>query len=139
MMHTCPHCKRQGVNSWAKLTSGNTRPAICSFCGRSCVVDRNFKLAIVGLHNLVLAALGIYAMYQRRWWPVAVYAAFLVLVNVSIVRFGPLMECDESLIGEARAKRNLVLCIVALLLAGDGWLFRQEILAWLSSFLHSAP
>lgn len=33
-MHTCPHCREQGISSWQKLTSVSFAPATCQHCNR---------------------------------------------------------------------------------------------------------
>jgi len=91
-MHTCPVCGQLGISSWAKFRSGTLIPAVCKRCGA-----KSFTSPLInGLFGVVTNFGFLYSAWvaftQWSWLPLIIFVVVLVVLELMIIKFAPLVQ-----------------------------------------------
>lgn len=76
-MFKCPHCGKQGISIWSKLTIGINNPTICRQCGNEVGVPRISLLFIIPFIIVPILVLS----YAH---PIILKVAIIVIMNILI-------------------------------------------------------
>ena len=82
-MFRCPHCHRQGLTLFGKLSSHASRPVRCHYCGEISFSNAPFALLVAILSELLLYLSILAALLYRSWFPFAVAALIFTALQVA--------------------------------------------------------
>ncbi|WP_144062460.1 hypothetical protein [Simiduia agarivorans] len=97
MKHTCPHCGKQSISSWAKFNSSSLHPAICPSCqGHAKQHWASHPLEdifyVIGMPGILL-----WSFLVESWWPIIITVLFLTVISTLKFRYVPMVAVDLSL------------------------------------------
>jgi len=96
MKYICPHCNKDGLSFFSKLSSGLANPAKCKYCdGLSSISGAVLSLFSVFIYTLILFAAG-YAFVKQTWLPLIGAIIVYITLQALIVLYSPLVPLTKE-------------------------------------------
>lgn len=119
-MFECPHCFKLGITTYSKWRGGQVVPAKCNFCNQFSSVSGMINGFSGGFDHLCMYVALIWAFVEWSVIPLFTMALLVILVDLLILRFAPLVPYTSKQI--RRFRKNAVIMIfvfiILVILAG---------------------